>query len=141
MNKSEAIRAGRRCGKTDLTNAIFKSIKNSEINIAIAEACGWVDFVTSCFGVTTGKYGDYEEPYEVIPDYCNDLNAMHEAEKILFSKGHTEDPEETNYYQDEYADELYSICECDELKTLHATASQRAEAFLKTIGKWKDSNE
>jgi hypothetical protein len=59
-------------------------------------------------------------------DYCNDLNAMHEAEKflrdanLLFEYGmHI-----TNSHHYEYL--------------LRATARERAEAFLRTLGKWEE---
>lgn len=75
-----------------------------------------------------------------LPDYLHDLNAMHEAEKTLGNLLHG------------YWAELWNVCEpnCPFRQTrTHwdyadfdnigcATASQRAEAFLRTIGKWKD---
>ncbi len=64
-----------------------------------------------------------------VPDYLHDLNAMHEAEKVL-----TDD--QTKRY-------IETLC-----KQVHrqpgnqwgvmATAAQRAEAFLRTIGKWEE---
>jgi hypothetical protein len=104
---------------------------DKQINIAIAEACGW-------------SKDDIERGYtlcqfsENIPDYCNDLNAMHEAEATL------------NYEQaEQHEDELYDICYKENFHkeyplpfrfaVAHATAQQRAEAFLKTIGKWKEA--
>ncbi len=68
------------------------------------------------------------------PNYLNDLNAMHEAEKML-----------TEEQQDDYVIHLTdSISEevCDlqprvgEWLLATATAAQRAEALLKTIGEW-----
>jgi hypothetical protein len=65
----------------------------------------------------------------VLPDYLNDLNACHEMEKAL-SK--TE-----GYWQlkgfGKYCNELSAICGEE---NIIATAAQRAEAFLRTIGKW-----
>jgi hypothetical protein len=60
------------------------------------------------------------------PDYCNDLNAMHEAEKVLRDK-------ELLF---EYAMHISNSHHYEYL--LRATASERAEAFLKTLGKWED---
>jgi hypothetical protein len=71
-----------------------------------------------------------------IPDYFNDLNAMHEAEKVL-----------TKANWGGYAAELYRITDAHNhgispnhhwLAVAFSTASQRAEAFLRTIGKWKE---
>jgi hypothetical protein len=69
----------------------------------------------------------------VLPDYLNDLNAMHEAEKVL-----TEDQ------QEQYLNNLYEVCNLhsminDAWNLNCATAAQRAEAFLRTIGKWEES--
>ena len=106
---------------------------NEQINIAIAEACGWVFKTNSPFVISPeGKeLWDDDDPLTVeialywkrIPDYCNDLNAMHEVEKTL-------------------NDAQYSCYQewCRVIVGYHwfsATATQRAEAFLKTIGKWE----
>jgi len=69
-------------------------------------------------------------------DYLNDLNAMHEAEKVL-----------TPNTRPEYLCQLFDVATrgrsglypVDEnYLSHHATASQRAEAFLRTFGKWED---
>jgi hypothetical protein len=60
-----------------------------------------------------------------LPDYLNDLNAMHEAEKVLMPNQLTE-----------YGSALM-FCERREFAGIRATAAQRAEAFLKTINKWE----
>jgi hypothetical protein len=62
----------------------------------------------------------------LLPDYLNDLNAMHEAEITL-----TPDQKMTLITRDCMGDRL--------TRTHFATAAQRAEAFLRTIGKWEDS--
>lgn len=55
-----------------------------------------------------------------IPHFSTDLNAIHEAEKLLTD--HWDGFHFRNH-----------LC-----NNIHATARQRAEAFLKTIGKWRD---
>jgi hypothetical protein len=110
--------------------------------IAIAEACGWTKRVFD-----HGKCIRFENPMnqclqslDTIPDYLNDLNAVHEAEKQL------------NYEQrvlyicaliesqqpgfNSFPDSTVGKLGCFAL--LHATAAQRAEAFLKTLGLWKE---
>lgn len=113
---------------------------DTEINIAIAEACGWEPGVES------------ERPYRSIwkrenvkaracdlPDYCHDLNAMHEAESFL-----------SHIQRNQFAGLLliatrsdawekqrdYMLCELrnDDWLIAHATARQRAEAFLHVKG-------
>lgn len=74
-----------------------------------------------------------------LPDYLNDLNAMHEAEKVLGDKWMP------------YASKLLEITTgCGPNMPLgflnggtlcaavHATAAQRAEAFLKALNLWKE---
>jgi hypothetical protein len=62
------------------------------------------------------------------PNYLNDLNAMHEAEKML--KGGM---------RSKYDAELTLICSRDYNFIWESTASQRAEAFLRTIDKWEEA--
>ena len=87
---------------------------------AIAEACGIV---------SKDKWGSlYKTPRGILrdcPDYPTDLNAMHEAEKVLTL------PERRKYRKT-----LLGHCEPASI-AIHATAAQRAEAFLLTIGKWE----
>ena len=92
---------------------------NEEINIAIAEACGY----------KTG-YRD-PEAWHPLPDYLNDLNAMHDAEELFYAKPDTLEGAER---MRDYSKWLCLIAKYP----LRATAAQRAEAFLKTIGKWKE---
>lgn len=69
----------------------------------------------------------------VIPNYCNDLNAIHEAEKVL---------DKVHNGWSEYADILETVCgsdgwpimsELDKRKIIHTTAQQRAEAFCRVF--------
>jgi hypothetical protein len=110
--------------------------------IAIAEACGWKNVDAGSgrvWGVTTRHKGTPSE-FDVcvdVPNYPFDLNAMHEAENFLF-------PVEISdlYSPDlvkEYASYLPHMCIGHPGGAMRATASQRAEAFLRTIGKWKEA--
>ena len=107
--------------------------------IAIAEACGWTDceYIKS-LGLCKGKHKEvrpqYDSGHSALPDYLNDLNAMHEAEKVLIND------------QDlKYSESLALVVKArwktnnsyDMQKFRSATAAQRSEAFLKTIGKWE----
>ncbi len=93
--------------------------------IAIAEACGWT-FINQVdkhpHGLPPdGRKDRYTSP---LPDYLNDLNAMHKAEKVLESN------QEQSYFE-----LLHDIA--GNLNFYRATAAQRAEAFLKTLNLWK----
>jgi len=91
--------------------------------ITIAEACGWTKISDWKAAGINGQHPT--EPWtEVIPDYLHDLNAMHKAEKWLIE-------------DDQHAYGCYCIDLQEEYgNTVHLTAAQRAEAFLRTIGKW-----
>ena len=108
--------------------------------IAIAKACGWKDVT----GTKTHKLKSKEFYirdggiwYSLvggnIPDYLNDLNAMHETEKML------EDWAKIEYYH-RIADQFDDCGEPTEnlFNIANATAAQRAEAFLKTLNLWTD---
>lgn len=122
---------------------------HDEINIAIAEACGLFKIEPLRRTTRKGKLDPngvvlwYCEEhhggaatYARIPNYCHDLNAMHEAEKLL----------ETADQQNRYYAEIANITWCN-LETgnrqvvfnqLTATAHQRAEAFLRTLNLWTE---
>lgn len=100
-----------------------------EQRIAIAEACGWTEVTPSsvagispvgreCQGANWGK---------PIPDYPNDLNAMHEAEKVLT------DAQWITYIAKLHDDVVIYPTK----RAVTATAAQRAEAFLRTLNLWK----
>jgi hypothetical protein len=109
---------------------------DQEINIAIAEVCGWKS-VQVVFPDAREWYRHAEKKEicskEDLPDYCGDLNAMHEAEKSL-SNHNPEGRSEAN----NYATHLCKIAIRDVNLRIFATARQRAEAFLRTVGKWKE---
>jgi hypothetical protein len=106
---------------------------DQEINIAIAEACGWIKCRLAIKGAGGGirqptAYGfppkrNYEAP---CPDYLKDLNAMHEAVLAM--------PQD---WQDRFTIELTRHCGSHKL-AVNASARQRAEVFLRTLRKWKE---
>jgi hypothetical protein len=109
--------------------------------IAIAEACGFSDTFEQWPSSVIGKtrlVGYYKNGELVeVPNYLNDLNAMHEAEKVLNGK------QQVWYLQKltqvRFKQGVSGMVGCMIDKTTFATAAQRAEAFLRTLGLWKDS--
>lgn len=106
--------------------------------IAIAEACGWeVMHPEQMMGFSSPTPECQES---LLPDYLNDLNAMHEAEKVLNANQRVAyacrltEPVRDEIYNVIPHDLDYHVC----FPALHTTASQRAEAFLRTIGKWEE---
>ena len=100
--------------------------------IAIAKACGWQFHTPSCALMDVRECDEYQEP----PDYLNDLNAMHEAVKILTDDQYEEftrilaalagyNPEDGWKYRD----------------TQEASAKTRALAFLDTLNIWTEDQE
>jgi hypothetical protein len=80
---------------------------DEQINRAIAEACGCPQCCAS-----------------VPPDFCNDLNAMHQVESTLSE------------------DQMWRMARDIERNPdrwyFRATARERAEAFLRALGKWEE---
>ena len=126
-------------------------MKPEEQRIAIAKACGWRGISEQFLvGYAPWRPVPYEKrilgniediPLDPLPDYPNDLNAMHEAEKLFIGDA-------SNAMT--YAMHLLRVRgqdinnENDDLNCDHAwiaanaTASERAEAFLKTLNLWQE---
>ena len=107
---------------------------NRAINKAIAEFLGWKELDFHLDGkhilgdrptFSNGKIISYTVD-QYVPDYCNDLNLIHEAEKVLTSERVT-----SYVYLLELMNERWAT-------PAFATAAQRAKAFVETIGKWKE---
>jgi hypothetical protein len=113
--------------------------------IAIAQECEWIDCVfVESIKLAKGfpppnnppSYGTYENGMAQIPDYLNDLNAMHEAEQMLWRIDWSNRYIFTDNLANTLKGRVVNRNEWDAGTLLDATAAQRAEAFLKTIGKW-----
>jgi hypothetical protein len=119
--------------------------------IAIAEACGYsdvrmqewdsVDIESRSIASGIELQGTLNGERKFVPDYFGDLNAMHEAEKVLPDMASDDDGRDQLGYMETLADTLLakwsSNNSADMWLITHATAAQRAEAFLRTIGKWE----
>ena len=97
---------------------------DQQINHAIAEACGIVGRSGEIYKTPDGWVVD-------CPSYCTDLNAIHEAEKTLkgYNQIHT------------YVWHLNNRKDWEtdfKLMEVHISARDRAEAFLRTLGKWEE---
>lgn len=94
------------------------------INIAIAKAMGetWERLPASAWPYRWKRNGVIVVPQIRPADYCSDLNAMHKAERWLFQGGGS---------LQQYVNRLRLVLgQFPE----YATAAQRAEAFLYTLG-------
>jgi hypothetical protein len=96
---------------------------DEQINAAIAEACGWTDiFEHPEFGLM-GVAPETHGCRTAVEEYAHCLNAMHEAETGLTCK-------QFEGYLMELLDFIH--------EPMLASARQRAEAFLRTLGKWEE---
>lgn len=117
-------------------------------HICIAEACGWKEItVSSAYGSSQGIAPNVypslqnapalsqedKRPWHWIPRYTHDLNAMNVAERTL-DRVKQDEAGCTQY--DRYWQWLRATAGGD---FVGASAAQRAEAFLRTIGKWTDT--
>jgi hypothetical protein len=109
---------------------------DEQINQRIAEACGWTLDLKSAIRIDGHRVEVWgKRPHEALPDYLHDLNAMHEAEKMLTDD---QDDDYTEYLEI-VAGITWGTSHSYHMKNLRsATARQRAEAFLRTLGKWED---
>jgi hypothetical protein len=123
---------------------------DQQINIAIAESLGWHSKSGANGGVKWvdkdgisrnggGLYGyGYNDELKLshLPDYTADLNACHELEKML------DDKQLARYAQQIIGSARRKMNIPDHEShypvpfIISATARQRCEAYLKTIGKW-----
>ena len=108
---------------------------DEQINAAIAEACGWTDFVVHPEFGLMGTPPDTHGLRTAVDYYTADLNAMHEAEMVLAR----EQIREYQTYMYDMACEIHNTC--GRWMPYSATARYRAEAFLKTLGKWEDAQK
>jgi hypothetical protein len=101
-------------------------------NQVIAELCGWTSF-----GFCGGKVAAYppgKRMWELVPRYTTDLNACHEMEAKLDFRVRFQYQHELDKLT---ATEKDPHCSCWDF--IHATAAQRAEAFLRTMGRWEET--
>jgi len=115
----------------------WKKMTLLQRRIKVAELCGW-NHIAWDGNDWVGKHTDkpqYDSDHPLsIPDYLNDLNAMYDIENIFFKAGKS--------LVDTYEENLL-ICVADlnrdqwvdEIHHWHATAAQRAEAFVLTMEK------
>ncbi len=119
---------------------------HEEQRIALAEWAGWVEVYAPVDWMPGELTGIYTFPHPTdpektkyyisrkpVPDYLNDLNAVHLLEKRLTDDQHRQ-----------FRRELQSVVKKPRMRgkdisrsTISATAAQRCEALLKTLNLWK----
>ena len=119
------------------------TMTTNEQQIAIATACGWTgteeDYTyygfTQNIPMTRTRWTNPSggQTTLTLPDYLNDLNAMHEAEKVLSEKQWVQYEEEIRTVVLGGIRLVSQWTKAD----IHATAAQKAKAFLQTLGLWQ----
>ena len=117
--------------------------------IAIAKAHGWTNIIIiplapkkkhsgeAGVSVCGARHPAWGFGSSSIPDYLGDLNACHEMEKVL-------DYEQCEAFSTTLADIVHAANREKEyafpwaFARIHATAPQRCEAFLRTLGLWEE---
>jgi hypothetical protein len=118
-------------------------MKQIQQRIKIAEACGWRSVAfhpiarSLLYGWPKSNKGCLSSERELVPDYLNDLNAMHEAEKNL-DVAQSEEYIAFLYYGDQH-EHAWDQTAAFEVAT--STAAQRAEALLRALNLWEESSE
>jgi hypothetical protein len=109
-------------------------MNEEEQRIAILKVMGWTETEPWLDGRRCFERADSNGGwnFDDLPDYLNDLNAMHEVERALNISD-----EQITYWKNT----LEFVCNRDNTITLMATAAQRAEAYLRTIGKWEGGRD
>ena len=102
--------------------------------IAIAEACGWKSATDSIEGQVWKLRSSCWHKVHQLPDYLNDLNAIHDAENFCSLQLGQTYAKNLRYVIDRSKDAM----RCETWIYYCATAAQRAEAFLRTLGLWKE---
>lgn len=99
-----------------------KAMSDKELRIKVAELTKWVKWWMDNKNAWTDEY--LKERYMLMdmPDYVNDLNAMHEAAKSI--------PENKLHL---YCDLLLELSGENYGGAFEATARQKAEAFVLTV--------
>jgi len=131
-------------------------MSDSELRIKIAELCGIQNAARKLAAQNEREqmafYNDRVSPTPTVPDYLNDLNAMHEAES--YAGEHLFDADQWAEYA-KNVERAHDTAQLsfhrggtdsddfwyDVTELIHATARQRAEAFIKTIEVFKNSAE
>lgn len=104
-------------------------MSDDEMRVKIAEVCGWTNIHSENALLPPGMHGTFNDRVLPLPDYLNDLNAMHSAEQTL--KG-----EQQRWFGFELDKIIEPNGDCEgidsygKFELAHATARQRAKAFL-----------
>jgi len=109
-----------------------------EQQIAIAESQGYqnVRSIYDVTGMLVGWREDADPKTCKLPNYTGCLNAMHEVENNFYKRAGMFEFERYITHLQHIMNRVPPVQE--NMFFVSASASQRAEAYLRTINKWKD---
>lgn len=114
-----------------MTREQWAKMSDEERRVRIARICGWDEFAKNeSFANITGRWR-MSLCRATVPNYLNDINAMHDAEKsLIYCAGGDREMRIIDYTA------LLDVFTLDEVVMGYsATAAQRAEAFILTMEK------
>lgn len=136
-----------------MTRAKWAKLTDDEKRIKVAELCGWtyvrvanreerIRFSLNTgydsppgdiCGVVPGRISEKDDDWvDVVPDYLHDLNAMRDAEKLLFDVTRNSMRGDL-VYLDELANTTGTSRAGVQQELVMATAAQRAESLVLTL--------
>lgn len=110
---------------------------DDEINVAVAEACGWTEIIPNAFGKLFGA-NEKSTVYEMVPDYCGDLNACAEMRKALNREQRKRFAKDLAFACNPQAFVDFWDCrnEFDLWRIIDASPRLQCEIFLRVLDKW-----
>lgn len=118
-------------------------MKPEEINVAICEVIHGkdceIEYINPASGMEPSgwRMSDENGDDAPVPNYYGDLNAIHEAEKLILTKFNS--GARYRLFLANNSAGPNAKFPTVEAAICHATAPQRCEAFLKTLGKWVET--
>ena len=119
-----------------------KSLTDKQLRVRVASALGIIniekaDYATCDIESTGCWYGKKNGMLVDVPDYPNDLNAMHEIINDPMISGDWSRPQGKGHYLNNLSIVVLGrlpFCDPDWWLIMNATARQRAQAFVLTMG-------
>jgi hypothetical protein len=114
-----------------MNSSEYDKLSDEEKRVKVAELCGWKHrdngFPTHEDWIWTHPVMECANRWYDVPAYLHDLNAMHEAEMLLDGNERGRKCSLATLYSG-----ILGIICCDPIP-IHATAAQRAKAFVLTM--------
>lgn len=112
----------------------MNQLTEEEKRIAIAKSCGW-EWKRSDQTIVCEWHNPFGDVGGFIPNYFHNLNAMHEAEKVLTDEEYVD-------YANTLSEAAYHLAHglphvVITRNTVSPSAAQRAEAFGRVKGLWE----